>query len=567
MAGVNGVEVSLMGKSMRVDFDEAVLDSAAIMQAVSDLGYGAYEEGQAPVAKKAAEDKKLFIRFVLSLCLLVPLLYVSMGHMIHLPIPFFLDPSKGYAQWFALYQAVLSAAIIGINYKFFTRGFMALIRRVPNMDTLIALGSGVSFIYSAVLTGFVFAGVDVHANAMNLHFESAATILALVTLGKWLEEKSKKRTGSEIEKLLRLAPDEVAVEREGQIVVVPNSAVNVGDVAVVKQGDYIPVDGVIAEGHAFVDKSAITGESMPVELGVGDIVTTASVNVGGVIKVRAEKVGAETTLSKIIKMVREAGASKAPIQKFADRIAGVFVPAVTAISLLTLVIWLLIDRGFVPEHCITYAISVLVVSCPCALGLATPVAIMTATGKAASLGVLYKDAENLQKMRDVNCVLLDKTATITRGKPEVCDLKLYGVEREYALKLAGGIEANSNHPLAKCISDYCGGGVEVGKFEYVIGRGAKAVYDGEECRLGNASLMDGVKIPAKAEADGKELSASGKTVTYLSRGGKVIALFAVADSVKEGSREAISLLKERGLRLGRGERGNRRLCRGSFARR
>lgn len=547
--GVRKAEVSLMGRSMRVDWDEAVTDEAAIENAVTALGYGIYAEGQAPVPKKKGEDKQLFLRFIISVCVLVPLMYVSMGHMLHFPLPFFLDPHKGYSQWFALYQAILSAVIIAVNYQFFARGFMALIHKVPNMDTLVALGSGVSFIYSVVLTVFVFVGINPQANAMNLHFESAAMILTLVTLGKWLEEKSKKKTGNEIEKLLRLAPDEVTIEKYGELRTVSTAAVNAGDIAVVRQGDYIPVDGVIVEGHTFVDKSAITGESMPVELSAGDTVTTASVNVGGVIKVRAERVGAETTLSKIIKMVREAGASKAPIQKFADKVAGIFVPAVTAIALLTFVIWLLVDGGFVPEHCVTYAISVLVVSCPCALGLATPVAIMTATGKAASLGVLYKDAENLQKTRDINCVLLDKTATITRGKPEVCDVLCFNAEKQFVLNITGGIEANSNHPLAKCISEYCGSGYAVENFEYVVGRGAKAVYQGVNYRLGNASLLEDIKLSGEVKSAADELSVQGKTVMYLADDKRVIAIFAVADSVKEGSKQAISLLKERGMRV------------------
>lgn len=549
MEGVRLAEVSLMGKSLRVDYDEATVNEEAIKNAVIALGYGIYAEGQAPTQKKDGQDKNLFIRFIISICVLVPLMYVSMGHMLHFPLPFFLDPHKGYAQWFALYQAILSAVIIGVNYSFFAKGFTALIRRVPNMDTLVSLGSGVSFVYSLVLTVFVFTGIDPEANAMNLHFESAAMILALVTLGKWLEEKSKKKTGGEIEKLLRLAPDRVNVEKDGEIVTVPSSSVRVGDIVVVRLGDYVPVDGTIVEGHAFADKSAITGESIPVELSAGDTVTTASVNVGGLIKVRAEKVGSETTLSKIIKMVREAGASKAPIQKFADKVAGIFVPAVTAIALLTFVIWLLVDGAFVPEHCVTYAISVLVVSCPCALGLATPVAIMTATGKSASLGVLYKDAETLQKTRDINCVLLDKTATITCGKPEVCDFLCFNGDRETALKVAGGIEINSNHPLAKCISEYCGNGYQTENFEYVVGKGAKASYNGVNYRLGNAALIEDIKIPDEVQPAADKLAAQGKTVTYLAEGKRVIAIFAIADALKEGSERAVKLLKERGMRV------------------
>lgn len=555
--GVTGVEVSLMGKSMRLEFDEAVLSEERVFDCVESLGYGIFEEGEAPAEKQSRDDKKLFIRFIISLCLLVPLLYVSMGHMIGLPLPSFLDPHTN-GRWFALYQAVLSAVIVGVNYKFFTRGFMALVRRVPNMDTLIALGSGVSFIYSVVLTVLVFMGINAHSNAMNLHFESAATILALVTLGKWLEEKSKRKTGDEIEKLLKLAPDTVTIEVDGELKSVPSRSVRAGDIAVVMQGDYVPVDGVIVEGHTFVDKSAITGESMPVEVSEGDAVTTASVNCGGVIKVRAERVGGQTTLSQIVKMVRHAGASKAPIQKFADKVAGVFVPAVTAIALITFVVWLIIDGGFVPEHCITYAISVLVVSCPCALGLATPVAIMTATGKGASLGILYKDADALQKTRELNCVLLDKTATITQGKPQVSDIFCYGADREEVLLIAGGIEKNSNHPLAKCIYEYCGGGRTVTDFNYEVGRGATAMCDGRLCKLGNGALVADCSMPAEAQSKGEELASQGKTVTYLAVDGKVAAIIAITDAVKDSSAEAIASLKARGMRVamltGDGER-------------
>lgn len=552
--GVNSVEVSLMGKSMRLDCDEAVLDEQNVIDCVLSLGYGIFEEGEAPAEKAENADKTMFLRFIISVCVLAPLMYVSMGHMVHFPLPFFLDPSKGYAQWFALYQLVLSAVIIGINYKFFTKGFMALIKRVPNMDTLVALGSGVSFIYSLVLTVLVFIGAykgnaEWYAMHMELHFESAATILTLVTVGKWLEEKSKKKTGDEIEKLLRLAPDTVTVEVDGERKQVPVKSVRAGDICVVMQGDYVPVDGVVAEGHGFIDKSAITGESMPVEVTVGDRVTTASVNTGGVIKVRAEKVGGQTTLAQIIKMVRHAGASKAPIQKFADKIAGVFVPAVTAVALLTFVIWLLIDGAFVPSHCVTYAISVLVVSCPCALGLATPVAIMTATGKAASLGVLYKDADSLQRTRELNCILLDKTATITEGKPRVSDFVVFGGDESLLKAIAGGIESNSNHPLAKCIAEYCGDGVTVENFEYVIGRGAKAEYNGVNYLLGNRALLGGINIPKGIEEKAEELAAAGKTVTFLADGKNVLAVIAVTDAVKPTSAEAISLLKKRGIKL------------------
>lgn len=538
-----------MGKSMKVDFDEAVLSEENIFSTVKSLGYGIYNEGEEPVTKEKSQDKKLFIRFIISVCLLVPLMYVSMGHMWGAPIPFFIDPHEGNSQWFALYQAILSAAIIGVNYAFFKNGVVAVFKKVPNMDTLVALGSGVSFIYSVVLTVFIFLGKDEAHNAMNLHFESAAMILTLVTVGKWLEEKSKKKTGSEIEKLLKLAPDTVTIELDGEQKTISVKEVKADDILIVKQGEYIPVDGTVISGSAFVDKCAITGESLPVEVVEEDGVTSAALVKSGVIRMRAERVGAETTLSKIIKMVKEAGASKAPIQKIADKIAGIFVPAVVAVALVTFVIWLLVDGGFVAEHCVTYAISVLVVSCPCALGLATPVAIMTATGKGASLGILYKDAESLQKTCNINAVLLDKTATITEGKPRVTDVITFNCERDFVLKLACGIEKNSNHPLAKCVVEYAVESFEVKNFNYLTGKGATAVYGGKKYLLGNKKLLEKVKISKEVADKAGALSARGNTVIYLADEKSVLALIAIADTIKEGSSEAISLLKARNMRI------------------
>ena len=549
MEGVNSVEVSLMGKTMKVDFDEGKVSEEDIFSAVRELGYGVYTEQTAPAPKEVRTDKVLFIRFIISVVLLVPLMYVSMGHMWGAPVPPSLNPDYGNERWFALYQLVFAAVVIGVNYQYFSKGFMALIRRVPNMDTLVALGSGMSFAYSIALTVLIFMGIDAHHNAMNLHFESAAMILALVDVGKWLEEKAKRKTGDEIEKLLKLAPDTVTVEKDGQFVTVPVGSVKVGDTVIVRQGDYVPVDGVIISGSSFIDKSAITGESLPVEVAEGDLVTTAALNKSGVIKVRAQKVGGDTTLSKIVKMVREAGASKAPIQKLADKIAGVFVPAVVAIALLTFVIWLLVDGAFVPEHCVTYAISVLVISCPCALGLATPVAIMTATGKGASLGVLYKDAENLQRLSEINCVLLDKTATITVGKPSVCDVVTFGGDEEELLSIASGIEKHSNHPLAKCVVDYHPESVEVTDFEYVVGQGAKAKCGGKTYLLGNAKLLSSVHIPASISKKAEELASQGKTVLHLAEDGKVAALIAVSDRLKDGAAQTVALLKKRGMRV------------------
>ena len=547
LEGVKTCEVSLMAKSMKTEFDENAVSEEQIFSAVKSLGYGIFREGERPADKKSEHDKNLFIRFIISLCLLVPLLYVSMGHMVGLPVPFFIDPHKGNPQWFALYQAILSAAVIGVNYSFFKNGAVAVFKRVPNMDTLVALGSGVSFVYSLVLTVLIFIGKNEYY--MELHFESAAIILALVTVGKWLEEKSKKKTGSEIEKLLKLAPDTVTVEENGVLKSVSVKEIKAGDVLIVRQGEYIPVDGIIVSGSSYVDKCAVTGESLPVEVIVGDAVTSAVLVKSGVIKVKAERVGEQTTLAKIINMVREAGASKAPIQKIADKIAGIFVPVVVLVSVLTFVIWLIVDGGFKAEHCVTYAISVLVVSCPCALGLATPVAIMTAAGKGASLGILYKDAESLQKVCEINTVLLDKTATLTEGKPKVTDVEVFDCDREQILKIACGIENNSNHPLAKCITDYVGAGVEVADFEYTVGRGASARYGGEIYRLGNVKLIGNLKIPYEISKKASVFSGQGKTVLYMANEKRVLALIAVSDTIKEGSAQAISMLKARNMRV------------------
>lgn len=538
--GVNSVEVSLMGKSMRVDFDENLLTEEQIFNCVEDLGYGIFEEGEAPTQKQEESDKNLFIRFIISLCLLVPIMFLSMG------LPHILQLGDN-VKWVNVAQCVLSAAVLGINYKYFTRGFMALVKKVPNMDTLVSLGSGVSFIYSLVLT--VLAFFNITLTHSHLYFESAAMILTLVDIGKWLEEMSKKKTGQEIEKLLRLAPDTVTIEVDGERKKVPAKSVRCGDIVVVMQGDYVPVDGEIVEGHAFLDKSAITGESMPVEVKEGDFVTTASVNADGLIKIRASKVGGDTVLSQIIKLVRQAGSSKAPIQKFADKVAGVFVPAVCAIALITFLVWMLIDGGFNADHCVTYAISVLVVSCPCALGLATPVAIMTATGKGASLGVLYKDAEAIQKTRDINCVLLDKTATLTEGKPTVSDVVVFGIDRDRVLKIAGAIENNSNHPLAKCISAYCNSTEGVTAFEYIVGKGALATYQGVKYRLGNLALISDLKVEKEVKNTAQDLSKQGKTVMCLADEKRVLALFAVSDKIKSTSAEAVKLLKDRNIKL------------------
>ncbi len=533
--GVYKVEVSLMGERMTVEYDEKRLKRQDIVACVEELGYGIGEFKEDVFEVKKPQPDKLKRRFLLSIFFLIPLMYFSMGGMVGFP-----QPNEKIS---VTVQMLLALAVVIIDFKFFTSGMKALIKKVPNMDTLVALGSGVSFLYSLALTIMLYMGTLSHAH---FYYESAAMILALVTLGKWLEEKSKKKTGEEIEKLIRLMPNTVTVEREGLQSKISFSEIVKGDVLIVKQGEYIPVDGRIVEGHAFVDKSAITGESMPVELEVGAFVTGADIVKSGFIKVIAEKVGADTTLSQIVRMVKEAGASKAPLQKTADKIASVFVPIVTLLALCTFIVWFVVTGDI--DRSANFAISVLVISCPCSLGLATPVAVMAATGKGMSLGILYKDAESLQKAKDISCVLLDKTATLTEGKPKVTEVILLKGEIERLLSIASGIESHSNHPLAECIKEYVAEkGIEFAKIEgysYTMGEGAIGEYEGEKYYLGNRRLIKFLKADI-----GSELENQGKTVVFLANEKEVLAYFAIADTLKMESKEAIENLKAKNIRV------------------
>ena len=534
LGGVSSCSVSLMGECMEVEYDDALLTDEKIRSAVFSLGYGAYDYGKAP--QKTHNVNTLFVRFVLSAILLVPLMYLSMGGMLHLPVPF--------GWWNHGFQLALSTLILLVNYKFFTSGVKAAVKLVPNMDTLITVGSLASYFYSlAVLilhhtsgSGGSMAGME-----LNLFFESAATICTLVCLGKWLEDRSKRKTGREIDKLLSLAPDAVSVERDGKEEKTSLADVRVGDIVLVRQGESVAVDGTVIAGHAFADQSAVTGESLPVELTEGSRAMSASLVTSGFLKLRAERVGEDTMLSGIIRMVREAGASKAPIQKLADKIAAVFVPAVILIALATFIIWMCATKNL--SQAVNFAVSVLVISCPCALGLATPVAIMAATGRGASLGILYKNAEALQKMATVHEVMLDKTATITEGKPKV----VYFEGGAEARKIAYGLENKLNHPLARCIVDFCGEGYEAEDVAYAVRQGAVGKVNGKTYFLGNETLMQarGIKFTERLETFEK-LTSEGKTVLFLSSREKVLALFAISDTLKEGSREAIGALTQMG---------------------
>ncbi len=541
MEGIEKAEVSLMAESMQVTFDETRISKENIIAAVVDLGYGASVYNEKIYEEKKPQPNKLKRRFFLSLIFLLPLMYFSMGGMLSLPQPHVIVS--------AVAQGALALAVIVINFKFFTVGGKALIKRVPNMDTLVALGAGVSFLYSLVIS--LLLGLDKAGKNTHLFYESTAMILTLVTLGKWLEEKSKHKTGEEVEKLIKLMPATVTVVREEGEQKISFSEIAVGDILIVKQGEYLPVDGKIIEGHAFVDRAAITGESMPVEVSVGDWVTSADIIRSGYIKLLAEKVGADTTLSQIVKMVKEAGASKAPLQRIADKIAGVFVPAVALISLFTFLMWIIFTGDIAKAA--NYAISVLVISCPCSLGLATPVAVMAATGRGMSLGILYKDAEALQKAKDINCVLLDKTATLTVGAPKVTDFELLSGDRGFALQLAAGIERHSNHPIAECVRAYAEGEIAeeitVEGYAYETGKGARASYRGKDYRLGNRRLLAGVE-EKRCYALEKKYSEQGKTAVFLGDEGKLLAVFAVADTLKEESKEVVVRLQASGVRVG-----------------
>ena len=524
MDGVSACSVSLMGASMTAEFDPEKVTEEQIVSAVKALGYGAYDYGKQPQSRKRGLTFPL--RFFLSLALLIAEMYFSMGHMIS-------DKIVPHGWWNVAPQIVLTFIILGLNYQYFTSGVRSANKLVPNMDTLVTLGASVSFVYSVVV-----AAMNPHTHA--LFFESAAMIVTLVTLGKWLEDKSKKRTGREIEKLLSLAPDTVRVEREGRELSVPLSEVAEGDIVIVKQGESIAADGVIVDGHGFADEAAITGESLPVELSVGDRAVSASVLKSGYLKIKAEKVGEDTVLAGIIRMVREAGASKAPIQKLADKVAAWFVPIVLAIAIVTLTVWLVVTGDAYTAF--NYAVSVIVISCPCALGLATPVAVMAASGRGASMGVLFKNADAIQRAADIRTALLDKTATLTEGKPRVVFYESYAGDG--AKSIAYAIESKLNHPLADCIALYCGAGEDSAEeVEYLTGMGARGVVGGKEYFLGNDKLMKHIGVAVDEETFTR-LSKEGKTVLYLADKERTLALFALADTLKEGSREAVKELTE-----------------------
>lgn len=560
--GVTSCSVSLLTNSMGV---EGTASSDKIIAAVKAAGYGASLSGGAKQksgdvgsdALKDTETPALLRRLIASVVFLVVLMYISMGHMMWgWPLPEILAHNH-VAQ--GLIQLILTAIIMVINQKFFISGFKGLIHRSPNMDTLVALGSGAAFVYS---TYALFAMTQAqlvgdHAAVMSymheLYFESAAMILTLITVGKTLEARSKGRTTDALKGLMRLAPKTAVVVRDGAEQQVEISQVRVGDIFVVRPGESIPVDGVVLEGSTAVNESALTGESISVDKQEGDRVSAATLNQSGFIRCEALKVGEDTTLSQIIKMVSDAAATKAPIAKAADKVSGVFVPIVISIAVITTIIWLFVGEGF--GSALARGISVLVISCPCALGLATPVAIMVGNGVGAKNGILFKTAQSLELAGKVDTVVLDKTGTITQGQPRVTDIiPSEGVGENELLYMANSLERKSEHPLAKAILEYAEGlkisGGEVENFKALPGNGLSGVIGSEEISGGNLKFISTkAKVSDEIQRIALRLSEQGKTPLFFAKGGSLLGAIAVSDVIKEDSPEAVNQLKNMGIRV------------------
>ena len=567
VSGVENVQVNLLSNSMTADYNPDQTTAESIISAVTAAGYGAeLDEGRKASSKPkktaaelAAEElQHMKTRLIVSFIFFIPLFYISMGHMAGLPLPGVLAGMEN-AVSYGLTQFLLCLPVIYINRVYFQRGFKALWHRSPNMDSLIAIGSfaAVSYgVFAIYRMGYGMGHGDwdlVMKYHMDLYFESSATILTLITLGKFLETRSKGRTGEAIARLMDLAPKTAAVIRDGVETVVPVEQVREGDILAVRPGQSIPVDGTIVTGSTSIDESAITGESIPVEKGEGEKVIAATMNKAGYFTFRAEKVGDDTTLSQIIRLVEEAGNSKAPIAKLADKISGVFVPTVIGIAILSFAVWMLLGHTF--EFSLSIGIAVLVISCPCALGLATPVAIMVGTGKGAEYGVLFKSAEALEHAHTIQTVVLDKTGTITQGKPKVTDIiTAPGVEENRLTALAAALEQPSEHPLSEAILEHAREkGLSIGQaedFRAISGRGISAKLDGVPCLAGNSAMMqeNGIEL-GKLREEGERLAQDGKTPLYFASGKQAAGLIAVADVVKPTSRQAVQEFKKMGIEV------------------
>lgn len=569
LSGAEKVSVNLLTNSMQVEYDENVLQEGQIIDAVVKAGYGASVQGEGTVKQEAAKGsvggssspveeqiRNMKMRLIVSFVFLIPLMYVSMGHMAGLPLPAFLEGAENGVS-FAFTQFLFCLPVIYVNRKYFIKGYQTLFHLAPNMDSLIAIGSTASLVYGIFAIyrmSYGLANGDmelVHRYYHDLYFESAAMILALITVGKYLETKSKGKTSEAITKLLDLAPKTATVERGGKEMEIPAEQVQAGDIVIVRPGGSIPVDGFIVEGSTSVDEAAITGESIPVHKQINDTVIAATVNKTGFIRFKATRVGEDTTFSQIIRLVEEASSSKAPIAKTADKIAGIFVPTVMGISLVTAIAWLIAGASF--EFALSCAICVLVISCPCALGLATPVAIMVGTGKGAENGILIKSGEALETAHNIKSVVLDKTGTITQGKPVVTDVETVLSENAF-LKMAAGLERGSEHPLAEAILEYAKAkgieGEKTEEFLSVPGQGVKGKINGRWYFAGNSRMMKEQGIaPGAYEKRLEALADEGKTPMIFAEENRIIGILSVADVVKPTSRQAVKQMKELGIEV------------------
>ena len=559
--GVQQVQVNLLTNSMSVEYDSAKLDDSGIIGAVKAAGYGAAVKGRTAVkaaeksAVSAADEARRAMksRLIWSFVFLIPLMYVSMGHMIGLPLPDFLSGEKN-AVSYAFAQFLLCLPVAYINFGYYSRGFKNLFRLSPNMDSLIAVGSAASIIYGIFGIFRMSWGIShgesgiVHTYMHDLYFESSVMILALVNLGKYLEARSKSKTSEAVTALMDLSPKTAVVERDGQQVEIPAEELEKGDIVIVRAGESIACDGVVVQGTAAVDQSAITGESIPVEKGVGDKVISATISKSGFIKLRATQVGNDTTLSKIIELVDEASSSKAPIALTADKIAGVFVPIVMLIALAVAGIWLLV--GAEAEFALSCAISVLVISCPCALGLATPVAIMVGTGKGAENGILIKSGEALETLHSAAAVVLDKTGTVTTGKPYVTAVYPIDASESELLSVAYTLENGSEHPLAKAVCESCKGMelLQLSGFETHSGLGVSGIIGGERFFAGNERFLRAQGVWKDSDAVRAAIEKSATPLLFASKK-QMLGVIAADDMIKPDSAAAVAELKRRGIEV------------------
>lgn len=568
LEGVKNADVNLLTGKMAVEFDESVVSSQDIINSVNSIGYSAQQDlprqsrsdsnksqWQSRRNNAENEQKSMKARLIVSVIILIPLMYIAMGGMAGLPLPKILN-AEMYPLISAFTQLLLTVPVIFANKKFFVSGFKALFKGVPNMDSLVAIGSGASLLYGIFALYRMLYAQSVmnhqilHAYAHSLYFESSAMILTLVTVGKYLESRSKSKTSQTLEKLVSLAPKTARVIRNGEEQTILTEQIIVGDTVVIRPGESIPVDGVVSLGSGFVDQSAITGESIPVEKNIGDSVICATVNKNGSFNFTAQKIGDDTTLSQIIKMVDEAGSTKAPIARLADKISGIFVPIVIGIALVSAIVWLILGKDF--EFALNCAVSVLVISCPCALGLATPVAIMVGTGKAAEMGILVKSAQSLEALHSINTVVLDKTGTVTKGEPSVTDIQAFGINENELLSIAASLESGSEHPLGEAIVNYANSKKislkQAEDFTAVSGRGVSAEIEGKMYYGGNSAFMKekGIEV-IKNDAD--SLSSQGKTPLFFAKENQLLGIIAVADTVKSTSKPAIDEFKKMGLEV------------------